>query len=287
MRRDLLTHVNPYTGHPYTHEPAIAFIEINNENALHSTWGWGQIDTLPQPYAGTFQALWNAWLKKKYGTTERLGKAWNAEAVPIGRELFQNGHFQADLRNSWNLERDDDDQAGWSIQKNGPQGRDFLRIVVNRRGGVSWHPQLSQGGLAMRKDAPYTLSFRMRAQANARVQLNAMQAHDPWKQLGFSAEARLGPEWKQFGFTFTVEEDDSNADHLDGPEAGHVRPGRCIPAAGRRSRRGAEREPGRFHHPRHEERVDEPDPDGPPRLHGLPLGHRGPLLVGNVPVSQG
>src|SRR5208337_2690975 len=51
--RDLLSHVNPYTGNPYTREPAIAFVEINNENALHATWGWGQIDQLPEPYSST------------------------------------------------------------------------------------------------------------------------------------------------------------------------------------------------------------------------------------------
>jgi Carbohydrate binding domain len=209
--RDLLTHVNPYTGHAYTREPAIAFIEINNENALHSTWGWGQIDTLPEPYARTFQTLWNAWLEKRYGSTDRLRKAWNAEAVPIGRELLHNGQFRAALESPWNLERDDDAQADWSIQPNGPGGHPCLRIVVNRRGNVSWHPQFSQGGLPIRKDSPYSLSFRMKAGEKARIQVNAMQAHDPWNQLGFSAEAQLGPEWKPFRFTFTVEQDDPNA----------------------------------------------------------------------------
>ena len=44
----------------------------------------------------------------------------------------------------------------------------------------------------------------MRAGEKQRIQLNAMQAHDPWNQLGFSAEAELGPEWKSFRYTFTV-----------------------------------------------------------------------------------
>ena len=132
--RDLLTHVNPYTGNAYTREPAIAFVEINNENALHATWGWGQIDQLPEPYAGTFQKLWNDWLKEKYGSTEKLRKAWNAEAVPTGAELLRNGNFGSALDSSWNLERDDDAQAGWSIQTEGPEGRPCLRIVVNRLG---------------------------------------------------------------------------------------------------------------------------------------------------------
>jgi len=83
--------------------------------------------------------------------------------------------------------------------------------VVNRRGTVSWHPQFSQGGFPLRKDLPYTLTFRMRAGEKQRIQVSAMQAHDPWNQLGFSAETELGPQWKSFRFTFTVDQDDPDA----------------------------------------------------------------------------
>ncbi len=209
--RDLLSHVNPYTGNSYTREPAIAFVEINNENALHATWGEGKIDQLPEPYSITFQKLWNGWLQRKYGSTEQLHTAWNAGAVSAGRELLRNGSFASAPESSWNLERDDDSQAEWFIQPEGPEGRPCLRIVVNRRGTVAWHPQLNQGGFRLRKDLPYTLTFRMRAEEKQRIALNAMQAHDPWKQLGFSAEAELGPQWKSFRFTFTVDQDDPDA----------------------------------------------------------------------------
>jgi len=36
--RKLLLHKNPYTGTTYAEEPAIAFVEINNENSLLSNW---------------------------------------------------------------------------------------------------------------------------------------------------------------------------------------------------------------------------------------------------------
>ena len=47
----------------------MAFVEINNENALFSQWSWGQLDDLPEPYAATFRQIWNAWLRKKYADT--------------------------------------------------------------------------------------------------------------------------------------------------------------------------------------------------------------------------
>ena len=36
--RDLLRHVNPYTGRPLAEDPSVALMEINNENALMQVW---------------------------------------------------------------------------------------------------------------------------------------------------------------------------------------------------------------------------------------------------------
>jgi hypothetical protein len=51
--RALLDHVNPYTGLAYRDEPALAFVEINNENSLvgwpHEAPGEG-LDALPEPF---------------------------------------------------------------------------------------------------------------------------------------------------------------------------------------------------------------------------------------------
>ncbi len=101
---DLLSHVNPYTKTAYAQEPAVAFVEINNENALYAEWNWGNLDKLPEPYAGTFRKRWNEWLTKKYSTTEKLRKAWNAEAVPLGQEMLTSGDFAKSIGRpgTWN-----------------------------------------------------------------------------------------------------------------------------------------------------------------------------------------
>ncbi|MBN2216971.1 MAG: beta-galactosidase, partial [Pirellulales bacterium] len=87
--RDLLTHVNPHTGNAYTDEPAVAMVEINNENALFASWNWNQLDNLPEPYATTYRRLWNRWLRAKYGGTEQLLAAWNARRRPLGQETLE------------------------------------------------------------------------------------------------------------------------------------------------------------------------------------------------------
>jgi len=209
--RDLLTHVNRYTGKPYAEEPAVAFVEINNENALFATWGWGQLDRLPDPYATTFRKLWNAWLRKKHGDTEKLGAAWNAKAVPLGEEMLQNGDFRKPLERGWNVERDAKTEAQFTIEKGGPEGAPALRIVVQRQGEVSWHPQLTQAGFAVRKDHPYTLAFYARSDAERSIHVNCMMAHEPWERLGFDRGVTLGPKWQRFRFVFVADRDDPKA----------------------------------------------------------------------------
>lgn len=243
--RDLLTHVNPYTKTPYTQDPAIAFVEISNEDALFAVWGWGQLDELPDPYASTFRKLWNAWLRKKYGNTEKLRQAWNVGEAPLGQEMLRNGDFAASLGRDWTVERDAQTLCQVSIETAGPsqaasapptktlgakgkKGRSapprpgptvaeapapprFLRIVVQRQGQVAWRPQLVQAGFALKKDAPYTLTFQMRSDKTRRAAVNCMMAHEPWERLGLSADVKLTTQWQAFRFTFVAERDDSNA----------------------------------------------------------------------------
>jgi hypothetical protein len=203
--------VNRYTMKPYAQEPAVAFREINNENALFATWGWGKLDQLPDPYATTFRKLWNAWLREKYGDTQKLRAAWNAKAVPLGEEMLHNGDFREPLSRGWNLERDAKTDVQASIEQAGPEGSGSLRIVVKRQGEVAWHPQLTQAGFAVRKDRPYTLAFQARSDAKRPIHVNCMMAHEPWERLGFESSASLGPRWQRYRFTFVADRDDAKA----------------------------------------------------------------------------
>jgi len=78
--RQLLTHRNPYTGLSYTDDPAVAFIEIVNEQGLIHGWLGGVIDRLPSVFKGILQEKWNKYLKSKYGSTEKIRKAWRLQA---------------------------------------------------------------------------------------------------------------------------------------------------------------------------------------------------------------
>ena len=214
--RDLLAHVNPHTKTSYAHEPAIAMVEISNEDALYNIWNRGDLDELPEPYAGTYRNLWNVWLKEKYGNTEKLRAVWNVGEWPLGDEMLAGGDFAHDTPKGWNLERDEETLAEWAIvpketASKGPDGAQALRIVVQRNGRVAWHPQLTRGGFSVKKNSPYTLVCHLRSDKARRVGINCMMAHEPWNRLGLSTEAKVDDQWRRFRFTFIAEKDDPAA----------------------------------------------------------------------------
>lgn len=209
--RDLLAHVNPYTKTPYTSEPALAFVEINNENAIFAEWYSGQLDDLPEPYATTFRKLWNAWLQKKHGDTATLRRAWNVGQWPLAEEMLVGGDFTQRLPGRWRLETDDQAKAVWSVEAAGPEGRPALRIVVKQMGRVAWRPQLVQSGFLLKKGMPYTLTFYARSAKPHRLGVNCMMAHEPWERLGLDVRVAIQPQWKQHRCTFIADRDDANA----------------------------------------------------------------------------
>lgn len=94
-RRFLVEHVNPYTGVNYASDPAIAFLEIYDENGLfirRSDW-----PKLREPYKTAFVQRWNAWLKTKYGTTAGLREGWTdatGASCLTGDESLESGTVQ-------------------------------------------------------------------------------------------------------------------------------------------------------------------------------------------------
>lgn len=83
---NMLNHVNPHTGLRYADDPALNFVEFQNEDNAF----WSAIErSLEQ--APTYRKLlcekFSNWLLEKYGTQENLLKAWNNEGLPEGHNL--------------------------------------------------------------------------------------------------------------------------------------------------------------------------------------------------------
>jgi hypothetical protein len=83
---NMLNHVNPHTKLRYADDPALTFIELQNEDNIF----WGAIEeTLKQTptYRKMLCEKFSAWLRKKYGTAEALRKAWNDQGLEAGESL--------------------------------------------------------------------------------------------------------------------------------------------------------------------------------------------------------
>ncbi|MHA3773287.1 carbohydrate binding domain-containing protein [Verrucomicrobiota bacterium sgz303538] len=215
--RDLLSHVNPYTGNAYLNEPAVALIEINNENALLFEWWTGGLDKIAAPYRKELSELWSQWLKTTYGTDEKIKVAWFEGAREGGRELLKNGNFAANTQ-GWNLEKHNGAEA--TAQTGVIEGADpdpllvngapRIRIETSKPGKEAWHVQLNQAGLKLREGESYTVTFQAKADAERTVSVAASQAHEPWGVLA-SKQVKLTPEWQKLRFTFEPKQSDDNA----------------------------------------------------------------------------
>jgi hypothetical protein len=211
--RDLLTHLNPYLKTDYVHEPAMAFVEISNEDALYAIWSSGKLDQLLDPYRATFRELWNGWLRRKYDSTAKLRRAWSEGTTTVGGgEMLRNGAFAEPWEKHWRLERDDRTKIDVSIAPvKREDGRHMLRLVVSRLGNVPWHPQLVQAGFRLKKGAVYTLAFRLRSDKAETCEVACQMAHEPWQRLGLGTKLETGLKWERHRLTFIAPAEDANA----------------------------------------------------------------------------
>ena len=79
--RDLLSHVNPYTGLALKDDPVVAIVEINNENGMFSTWPNGLLDggeKFGREYQDEFRRQWQEFSgsKKDYLRARAPGPAY-------------------------------------------------------------------------------------------------------------------------------------------------------------------------------------------------------------------
>lgn len=209
--RDLLTHVNPFTGRPYTDEPAVAFVEVNNENGLVQAWLSGQLDALPAYYENELKSQWKQWLTLKYGSQAVLAAAWGVTTQPLGSEMLVNGGFTAGVA-PWVCQFSGSPTAlgNCTVQPDGAGATPVARIAITAVGQQSWHVQLFQGSLSVAAAQPYTLGFWAKADAARTMNVSLMRNYGDYGAAGLNADVNLGTDWQWFQFTFVPPASDAN-----------------------------------------------------------------------------
>lgn len=211
--RDLLTHVNPYRNVRYADDPAVAIVEITNENSLFMWDSKETLRTLPPYYAEILQSKFNTWLTARYGSDDNLRTAWSQGAGPLGENLLSNGNFQTitpgtGLPENWHLEQHSGCKASVSPQH---RGKEAIRVEITKADETQWHLQFNQGSLSLTAEQYYTVIFEAAGDMPRLISCSVGQAHSPWKNLGLSRQVELGQEWQTYRFGFVAGADDDNA----------------------------------------------------------------------------
>jgi len=206
--QELLNHVNPYRKVRYADDPAVAFVEITNEDSFFMWNGDESLRGLPPFYEQLLSDRFNRWLQRRYLADDALRAAWSEGTEPLGQELLRNGNFEtssARVPEQWNLEQHSGCQATIARQAKG------IQIRVDKADGTEWHLQLTQSGLPLKQGRYYTLSFDASSDQPRTLSCGVSQAHDPWTNLGLSRRVELTKRTTRFTLGFVARADDEDA----------------------------------------------------------------------------
>lgn len=205
----LLGHRNPYRANVrYADDPAIAIVEISNEDSLFMWSADQDLRSLPAYYANILKGLFNAYLRDRYGSNQVLLAAWSRDTEPLGADMLNNGTL-ADLAAGWRLEQHAGCKAGLANMTY--QGQPCLQVKVLANDGIDWHLQLNQGQLGLKAGRYYTINLKAVAVRPRSIICNVGQDHDPWRGLGLWRRLDLGTAWQTFTMGFTATEDEQAA----------------------------------------------------------------------------
>ena len=192
----LLTHVNPYTGNAYVNEPAVAWIETNNENSLAGTDPQALL-ALPAPFITELANQWQIWLKNRYATTAALANAWK----PIGDsgqtgELCGNPNFASN-------------GAGWFLQLlNGGAatltntgGNTGGHFNITALGNAGWNVQIVSAPFSFYANNSYQISLTAKADANRTINVYPLLNSNPYTGFGTIGTPALTPAYQTFIYT--------------------------------------------------------------------------------------
>ena len=199
-----LTHINPYSKHSYAEDPAVAFVEINNENALV---GWevpnalNYFNDLPEPYRGEFVGMWNRWLGRKYHTTAALNKAWSppiksvADLPPGTNVILESA--------AWHLE----DGVGGATLSSTPPVQPYvapdITCVNTKSAQPPWKIQaeLCRPQPDRRPDIHGEVSYQSRQRSRDSVLLRTFDQPD-WHHIGLDDTLHATTDWKDYDASF-------------------------------------------------------------------------------------
>ncbi len=196
----LLGHTNPYTGLPYTMDPVVAVIEVNNENALTGVGQDDLIKLMPY-YEKTVRKLWTDFLRRRYTNYA----SWEAANRFEKHSVLLIAQTNQKQRSCWRWENHENGIA--EVTWKG----DTLLWTVKRPGRESWHTQFMLAGFPLLGGLTYEMHFEARSRESLTLTVYLMEDHEPWTGLGLYTNILLTPQWKVYTLRFIPDRDEKKA----------------------------------------------------------------------------
>jgi hypothetical protein len=124
-----------------------------------------------------------------------------------GDEMLVNGGF-ADGTNHWVIEESGATGRAEQVRE-GPDGKDALRVTVLTVGDHTWRLQIFQTGMRVEKGQAYDFTFWAKSDRTGSITANCMQNHEPWDHHT-QAKFPVATEWQMMHFPFIAAWDDDN-----------------------------------------------------------------------------
>ncbi len=211
--RKLLTATNPYTGLSLATDPAVAMVEITNENSIYQYWRYNALRPFSQGgiltryHSRMLDSLWNAFLHTKYGTDAALRAAWQGQGTGWGRELLTNGRFEAAAPlEGWDLEQHNGARATPTPTSAAYEGNYAVQLQIDQSSSEAWHLQWVQYELSLSRDSTYVVQFYARSDRKQTIEVALMQDHPPYDWYG-GRVVQLTPQWQHYTFQVRPYED--------------------------------------------------------------------------------
>ncbi|HEY3330174.1 MAG TPA: cellulase family glycosylhydrolase [Capsulimonadaceae bacterium] len=200
--RNYLGRVNPYTGLSYVNDPAVALIEINNENSLagDAKSGTTFVNSLPPEFRSGVVKLWNDYLAKKYQTTAALKAAWTDTAAAAAGPTDYFGPNQ-----SWMLVDFKDKNA--KLTQVAPATATTMPAVDLYNPTISnpdWAKVLFVQKVPFEEGKGYKLTFRAKADKARSVTLTATNPDGGYPGIGLRTKVTVGTDWATYKYAFAA-----------------------------------------------------------------------------------
>jgi hypothetical protein len=192
----------------YSEDPAVALIEISNEDGLIREWVDGRIDELETLSSTLYDELtthWNDWLTAKYANDSVLSSKWapaKALVTPYGTEALDDETRSQSTLGAlsglwWKENPPTQNVVAWvsGSSVNAPSGNAIKIDIKTATPSQHWYDQVFCGPLALNPDLTYTLRFKGRSDVDRDFSVVYRTYNNtPYGKAAF----RLTNEWQDF-----------------------------------------------------------------------------------------